>query len=280
MGSAVTSTVRQRPLLSFFILAYLLNWIVLGPMILSPAGLGLIQMQIPEELFMLAATTPTIAALIVQRLVAGNWRILTLGRPWGRAVGGAVFGLVLALVAYAVAPALILTRAAVGAMHWPVILSVAIGYFANPLNLLGGPLNEEPGWRGFALPRLQARFGPAIGSLVLGALWAGWHVPFFLIQDWLSVPIWAFVALIIALSVLMTWAVNLSGGGIVTAILMHAAFNTSFPMLVGLCRGLRTFGPGLQIYVATAVGCAIVALVATRGRLGPASPKLAAANER
>jgi uncharacterized protein len=46
--------------------------------------------------------------------------------------------------------------------------------------LLGGPLGEEPGWRGFVLPRLQPRFGPLGGTLLLGFLWGCWHLPEFL----------------------------------------------------------------------------------------------------
>jgi uncharacterized protein len=50
--------------------------------------------------------------------------------------------------------------------------------------LVGGPLLEEPGWRGFALPRLQEKFGPLAGTIVLGLLWAAWHYPHYLMADW------------------------------------------------------------------------------------------------
>ncbi len=44
-------------------------------------------------------------------------------------------------------------------------------------NIIYGGLSEEPGWRGFALPRLQAKFSPLVSSLILGVLWAVWHAP-------------------------------------------------------------------------------------------------------
>jgi membrane protease YdiL (CAAX protease family) len=272
MGSETgfKATVRRRPLLSFFVLAYLLNAIVDLPMVLSPAGLGLINLQVPELWLIAGATTPTIAALTVQWLSEGNLNIFPIGRPPWRILAGAVAGIVLVLLAFAVLPALILSKGAYTGLHWSVLLAVSAGYWINPLNLLGGPLNEEPGWRGFALPRLQARFGALKASLILGVLWAGWHAPLFLIKGWAGTPPWAFVVLIISLSVLMTLAVNLSRGGIVASVLMHAVFNTSFPMLVGLCRGVPTLEPGLPIYVATAALTALAVVLVTRGRLGQA----------
>jgi membrane protease YdiL (CAAX protease family) len=264
------AAVRRRPLLSFFVLAYLLNAIVALPMVLSPAGLGLIDLQVPELWLIACATTPTIAALFVQWLSAGNLDIFPLGRPPWRILAGALAGIVMVLLGFAVVAALILSGGAVTGLHWSVLLTVSAGYWINPLNLLGGPLNEEPGWRGFALPRLQARFGALKASLILGVLWAGWHAPLFLIKGWAGTPPWAFVVLIISLSVLMTWAVNLSRDGILASVLMHAVFNTSFPMLVGLCRDVPTMGPGLPIYVGAAVLTALVAVLVTRGRLGRA----------
>ena len=56
--------------------------------------------------------------------------------------------------------------------------------------LIGGPLFEEPGWTGFAQPRLQRLYGPFVGGLLLGSLWALWHLPGFLIpsEDFTDIP--------------------------------------------------------------------------------------------
>ena len=259
---------ESRPLTAFFLLAIGLGWLVALPMVLSPGGLGVIPVEVPELWLAVVALTPTIAALWVQWLREGNFRITTLGRPWPRVLLGSIAGGLIALLAMAVIPALVLSNGAVGALGWSAIISASIPWWSNPLNLLGGPLTEEPGWRGFALPRLQSRFGALPGSLVLGLLWALWHLPLFFIQGWLSVPVWAFVILVVCLSILMTWAVNLARGSIVPAVLMHAVYNSSFPILVGLCRGVPTRDPGLVWYVVGVVMATGLAVAVSRGRLG------------
>jgi hypothetical protein len=107
--------------------------------------------------------------------------------------------------------------------------------------------------------------------MVLGILWAGWHLPLFLVQGWLNVPIWAYGLLSVCLTVLMTWAVNLSRGSVIPAILMHAVFNSSFPILVALCRGVPTREPGLTWYLVGVVLTAVIVVGVTRGRLGHAA---------
>ncbi|MEP6572889.1 MAG: CPBP family glutamic-type intramembrane protease [Gemmatimonadota bacterium] len=259
---------RRRPLLTFSVLAIGLGWIVALPLVVSKAGIGLFDVNVPEEWIMLVATTPTIAALWVQWLSAGNFRISALGRPWWRVLFGAAGAVLLVLLAYTVVPALLLTGGAAGSLHWGAIVTASAGYWINPFNLLGGPLNEEPGWRGFALPRFRLRYGAFPGSVRLATLWIVWHAPLLLVKGWLGIPIWAFIILLLCLTILMTWGASFSGGSIVTAVLMHAVYNSNFPILVGLCRGLPTREPGLAYYVAGAVLTTLIVIGATRGRLG------------
>ncbi|WP_256253107.1 CPBP family intramembrane glutamic endopeptidase [Paenibacillus sp. UNC496MF] len=55
-------------------------------------------------------------------------------------------------------------------------------------SLLGGPFGEEPGWRGYALPKLQEKYRILGASLILGVLWTMWHLPFFFIQGTFNLP--------------------------------------------------------------------------------------------
>ncbi len=90
-----------------------------------------------------------------------------------------------------------------------------------------GQAGEELGWRGYALPRLAARFGYAWSSLIIGTIWALWHLPLFYIagadKTGQSFPIWGLS--VIALSVAITWLYDHTGGSLLLTMLMHAATN-------------------------------------------------------
>ncbi|MFX0095869.1 MAG: lysostaphin resistance A-like protein, partial [Candidatus Hodarchaeota archaeon] len=105
-----------------------------------------------------------------------------------------------------------------------------------PLMLIGGPLNEEFGWRGYALDRLQTKWNALGSSLILGVIWAGWHLPLFFLpgtgQNLLLtyVPILAVLQMVflILMTILFTWLHNNTGGSVLVAILFHCGWNTSF----------------------------------------------------
>jgi CAAX protease family protein len=99
-------------------------------------------------------------------------------------------------------------------------------------SLLLGPLGEEFGWRGLALPLLQRRFSPFWASLILGVVWAVWHAPAFVMSGtpqsaWSFGPF--FVGLI-AVAMIMTPLFNASRGSLLIAILYHIQImNPIFP---------------------------------------------------
>ena len=98
-----------------------------------------------------------------------------------------------------------------------------------PVFLLFGPLGEEFGWRGYALPRLQARFGALAASLLVGVAWAAWHTPLFFdpTSSYAQLPPMVFVARMVGLAVLFTWLVNRTGGSFLFPLLAHTVINAS-----------------------------------------------------
>jgi membrane protease YdiL (CAAX protease family) len=112
-----------------------------------------------------------------------------------------------------------------GAAWYAILPSIVVA------GVVGGPLGEEVGWRGYALPRLTERFGPAAASVLLGVVWACWHLPLFVVsglgsisdQYGQSVP--TYVLQVTALSVAIAWLTNNTGGSLLLAVLMHSAFN-------------------------------------------------------
>jgi membrane protease YdiL (CAAX protease family) len=93
--------------------------------------------------------------------------------------------------------------------------------------LATGPLCEELGWRGFALPRLLERFNPFVASLILGAIWGVWHLPSFFVggmeQSAMSIPLFLLNALF--LSIFVTWVFLHTGGSVLIAVLIHFSVN-------------------------------------------------------
>jgi uncharacterized protein len=143
--------------------------------------------------------------------------------------------------------------------------------------LIGGPLFEEPGWTGFAQPRLQRLCGPLIGGLILGSLWALWHLPGFLIpsQDVTDIPprgtvldFVVFALALMGLRLIIIWVVNNTRNSVFMAILVHASWNTFYSAaLIRLFYSPIVLGSYLNLAIA-ACALALVLIAATRSRMG------------
>jgi membrane protease YdiL (CAAX protease family) len=101
--------------------------------------------------------------------------------------------------------------------------------------IIYGGLSEEPGWRGFALPRLQAKFSPLVSSLILGVIWAVWHAPgrFGGIEAKSVSDTLVEWGLILLVTVIFTWIFNRTKGSILVTALLHPAMNTATTFLTG-----------------------------------------------
>lgn len=122
-----------------------------------------------------------------------------------------------------------------------------------------GPIGEDPGWRGFALPKLLDRFNPTTAALLLGVIWTVWHLPAFLFSGMpqASLPLGWFCVSMISVTVLMAWVTINTDGAVMPAILMHWAFNR-----------FSDLGPHGAMYAAVAyAGAALAVIVLTRGSL-------------
>lgn len=144
---------------------------------------------------------------------------------------------------------------------------------AFSIGVLGPPLVEEPGWRGYALPRLQRLVNPLVAALVVGALWALWHLPLFFIPGGPGVAVLpAYLLWVTSSGVVISWLYNVSGRLLTVAVVFHAGLN------LGLVPLAQPGSPGF--WVAALVMSAVAAAVALPlSRTAVHGPELRAAGE-
>jgi membrane protease YdiL (CAAX protease family) len=268
--------VRRHPLITFFVLANALSWIGWTPYILSNNGLGI--WDYTFELGQLAGVLPgaylgpITSALIVTAFTGGAAGLRRWGsRLWRWRVRWHWY----AIGVLGVPAALIVTGLAVsGGQVFAPSLMVLVAYFPMLIiQMVTTGLAEEPGWRDFALPRLQAKFGPMKSAFILGPLWALWHMPLFL-SDWGGYPDahWSrpvfFAIFCIGFNVVMAWVFNRTGQSLPLAILAHVSvnnfmsvvFSDMFPTVSEVTQSIAL---GISAVIA-----AVVIVVLTRGKLG------------
>ena len=272
--SVVGRFAQTHPLILFFLLTYAWSWTfwLVVPPFVSDKHSDIVYIS----LFIAGATGPTVGALLTRWLSHRDLKICPVWTGWSRVTTGLMVGLACFIVVTLIAPSIATTRAPARALHWGSLLHWSV-YGINYSTLLGGPLNEEPGWRGFALPRLQARFGPVFATIILAPLWAAWHLPLFQIKGWSSATPWQFFLILIGISFLMTAAANLSKFSVIVAVVLHAFFNTSSGLGNALKSGLPIRAHEMTIYTFTVFLCGTViglAIIANRfsriARLVPA----------
>jgi membrane protease YdiL (CAAX protease family) len=221
--------VRRWRLTSFFVLAYALAWGVEA----IPDVVGMTQPSWPSWFFagFLSALAPSVAAAVVIRLsgesvrdwfgsvarvrVHPKWYVAAVGVPFAIVyVTGVVSWLLGGPIdwsAFELSPTTILIGAVLG-------------------TLLGGG-QEEFGWRGFAQPELQERYGALRAALVVGVFWGLWHLPQFVPggvrADWPPAMVASYFVGIVGFSVLLAWVFNGSGGSAWLAMVMHGADNAT-----------------------------------------------------
>ena len=106
-----------------------------------------------------------------------------------------------------------------------IILTLSYTFF------FGAGTNEEPGWRGFALPKLQLKFSPLITSLILGFIWGLWHAPVYLPQYGSLFRFIIFLLNTLKITIMLTWLYNRTRGSVLATALLHTIGNLSFEFI-------------------------------------------------
>lgn len=217
----------MRGAAGFFLLTYAATWGCFGAAAVATRVPAVHALYWP--LLIVGAFAPSAVALVLTYRDAGRAGVHTLlGRllQWNVGVRWYVFAAGYTL-AVKLTVALIYRLAfsawpRFGSEAWYTILAAMV-----VATIFGGPLGEELGWRGYALPRLADRFGMARASVLLGVAWACWHAPLFFLPgiDKSGQSLAVYVLQVTALSVAMAWLYRNTAGSLLLAVLMHSAFN-------------------------------------------------------
>jgi membrane protease YdiL (CAAX protease family) len=283
----------RYPLVSYFVLAYLISWLLWLPLIVSKGGgIGLLPFSMAPSgleamgVILLGSLGPAIAALMMSAVVEGKAGVLLLLRRMIRVrVGVQWYLLALFLPALVGVLYYCLPQGLLGSVFSAQgALGLAIYIVAVPVGMVfGTPIGEEPGWRGFALPRLQRNKGPLAGSLLLAPLWACWHLPLAVFTFWgtqyrmvgLLPGFTLFTLTVLGYTIVMTWLFNNTRGSLFLAILFHTAVDAIPSLISVLSNKLSVTGASSNgLVLAILLACtgvwlvtAGIILIATKGKL-------------
>ncbi len=216
-----------RTLYVFLAFSFGLTWGIAAFAILLPDVVSAVfgELSLTNPLFLVAVYSPAIAALGLVLYHAG-WK--GIGRFLGRLTlwrcSWIWYGFLIAGIPVLVYAAVAM-KGTLGEEPFPfdpwyqAIPALAIALVVGPI--------EEFGWRGLALPLLQRRMAPLWAGLILGAIWAVWHIPAFLVggtpQSAFSIV--PFLVAIVSVSVIMTALFNASRGSLLLVALVHFQLN-------------------------------------------------------
>jgi membrane protease YdiL (CAAX protease family) len=226
--------IKRHSVISYFVIAYVVSWSFEIPLALFHQGI--ISVQIPMWFHYFACLGPFSAALIMTFLTGGRSGLRNLmGRIFKGRVDFRYYAFAILVPAGLFALACMINRMITGS--WPnLALLGEVDYlpYLTPLGALGlwlitFGLGEETGWRGYALPHLQKTRSATAATLILGLLWACWHLPMFFYRDtYIQMGIFGFPMFALSLlcaAMIFTWLYNSTNGSVWIVIIFHAVFN-------------------------------------------------------
>jgi membrane protease YdiL (CAAX protease family) len=255
------SLVKRHPLITFFVLAYALSWILESPLVFLGDSVTDTQGLI---LTILASNVPSVLGIVLTATVFGRGALRKLlGRLLIWRVNP-LWYLLLVLGPAALVAGVVPLNALMGgpalSLGMPLLgIAVFLAFHIVP----GSALGEEIGWRGYVLPRLQSRMSALSAALIIGPIWALWHLPLWLTGEPGRTPtLYAgFVVSVIALSVILTWVYNSTRGSLLMVVLLHATYNLPITLAID-DLGTRATLPVLLYFGLLVVAAIVVVIVA------------------
>jgi membrane protease YdiL (CAAX protease family) len=259
-----SSLLDRHQILAFVALTFAISWAIWWGMASMSLGIATSGGAV---LNIVALSGPSITALTLSAVLGGgSLRRPLVGFSLARASAKWV------IVALVLPLAMIVVAIAVSVLAFgaptPVITIALLGVLATAfvrILFLGGPLGEELGWRGFALPRLQTRQTAYRASLLLGLIWGLWHIPLYFVPGTgqfetvsggtdPAFAIGAFVGWTIGLSILFTFLFNETRGSLIVVILFHTSINLGafVPAAVG-STGAASFLYAIVTWIAALI---------------------------
>ncbi|MDZ7689429.1 MAG: CPBP family intramembrane glutamic endopeptidase [Halobacteriales archaeon] len=268
MWSRIRNLIGARPVLAFFLVTYLLSWIAWTPLVFSEWWATWSPLVLAEDsqtmlFIVVGGFGPLVSAGVVTWTVGDSvrdwaggvlrWRVRA--RYWGFS-----FLFPALAVFFASAVHILVFDGAFEPESTDVLVLYPVLFVQ--VFLIGGG-NEELGWRGFALPRLQENYSDLTASFVIGVLWFLWHLPLFFVEgsSQVGVPLYYYGVAVVALSFVFTWLYNQTDGSVLLPMVLHASVNTGGILyLSGGASALQTeLANGL--YAVTFLGVAITVVV-------------------
>jgi membrane protease YdiL (CAAX protease family) len=270
----MSTFVRKYPAISLLVLAMLLG---VSPLLAVNAG------WLPKGWSQLGALSAGLAGIILAavegrkgglRELLGRFLIWRVGIQWW------AFALLFPILPSVVA--LYLFHWLGGpAVDWSVLKPLYTVIPTMIFLIIMAGIGEEFGWRGFALPRLQARHSALVSGLIVGVIWATWHVPLFFTQGTMQyqmrmeagpiLPILGYAAFVIAGSIQQTWLFNNTKGSVLPAAVAHGAGNAWVGSYIDVYRG--HFGSVLIFMALSVVISTVIVLLAGARHLSRTSER-------
>lgn len=254
----------------FFVLTFLISWLLWSPFYFFD--------DFNEFWALPGAWGPTLAALLLTFREKGRRGVRSLLKKVLIWRVGLKYYLFAIFTFFCIATASVLLNKAIGG-DYPdpeIILNgmglskgqIGLALILSPVfflinTLVGGPIAEELGWRGYAQNELQRKFSPNIAGLIIGFMWSIWHLPLmiFLPKGIGNMPFLHYILVMTCTGVIFSWLYNRTKGSVLLAILLHGGMNFSLGFL-----GADVLTVGNLLYIHIVLIIVVAALLSFRNR--------------